>query len=85
MEEKLITYLCSIERVDAKLLHQLVDIFGNEIIDQCFLKCFKKMDSQGGDFYEKQLQIWDKFGYYLARLEHNPFEDYILNKFLLKN
>ena len=85
MEEKLITYLCSVEKVDAKLLHQLVDTFGTEMIEQCLLKSVQRMDSQDGDFYEKQLQIWDKFGYYLAGLVHNPFEEQVLKSFCRKS
>ncbi len=85
MFEELTEQIEKIEKLDAKTLHYLMDTYGTETVEVCLSNHLEELAkttySTSEEFYENQLKIWNKFGYYLACLEHNPWETTIIKCF----
>ncbi len=85
MKYNLDLYLKSIQKVDAKLYHQLIDWYGGKQVVTSIQRDLQRMREEVGDLYEKQLKIWDKYGYYLATLDYNMFQGEILEVMQSRN
>lgn len=81
MEDKLDLYVPLILKIDAKIYHNMVKEYGEKQVHQCFFNYISQMKKEDSNLYQCQLKVWEKFGYYLALLDHNPFEDEIVNLF----
>ena len=78
--DRLDLYVSVMDKIDADVYYKMIDVYGRERVDQAMVTGILSMKDTSLDFYQLQLKIWDKFGYYLATLDKNMFADDVKKK-----
>ena len=73
--EDLILWIKRESVIGAKEYHQMKNEYGQEQVDRVLIQMILSTCDNSKSFYQNQLQIWEKYGYFLATLEKNPFEE----------
>ena len=74
MNDELKQWLISVEKIDMKTYHKMIDLYTKGVVDAQISELIRQSVSSQFE-YEILLPIWEKYGYYLATCDKNDFFD----------
>ena len=75
MENNLINEIDNQTVITPNIYYQLINIYGRNLTNRYLDKKVLNLLDTTKDFYENQLEIFKKYGYYLATLKKNPYQE----------